>query len=476
MKKKYSIFMGIGLVAVIIILIYSIQMSNKGGDELDQIVAQYHPVGASIALIEDNKIKEVRNYGYMNKAENQKVNDATRFKIASISKVTAAYAIMQIVDKGILDLDQPVNTYLTRYKIKDKIYDGNKITLRMLLSHTSGIRGDKEGDYHEAKPDVATVLSSSNIYIATEPGSRFSYSEVIGLGICQLVVEEVTGEKFEDYMVEHVFAPMQMNATDYAEEDNEKGKLALPYAGFGKQVQVSPSVLNAGGGVTTTSSDLARFAIALMDYYQKGNHEMFTVQENTQSAGGEYGLGIIPRRLSDGRTLYEHNGTLTGYNAQLVIEPESERGIVVVSNSDLAYYMTYDLMSKWTELALGERVDDAIMHRIKTVFSAIAIFLGSVIGIIGVYYVRGCMQKKFKWHYSKKKVIMLMILFGIGMFSICFAGYTDIIFQRMFDMKDYYLFTFFPQSFNWIILEIGIIYLAIALRMNLRRTKKERGR
>ena len=100
-------------------------------------------------------------------------------------------------------------------------------------------------------------------------------------------------------------------------------------------------------------------------YEVRGNGEMFLAQKNTESEAGVYGLGIIPRKLKDGRTVYEHNGTLTGWNAQLVLEPESRSGITIVTNSDKAFYFTYDLMEAWADHTLGEPVADPLLKKLE---------------------------------------------------------------------------------------------------------------
>ncbi|WP_054742116.1 serine hydrolase [Cellulosilyticum ruminicola] len=97
----------------------------------------------------------------------------TKFKIASISKAVTAYGVMQLVDERVLDLDKPVNDYLTRYKITDDNFAGNKVILRILLSHTSGIRGDMEKIYEGTKPDVATALSNLIEYIPTMEKNKY---------------------------------------------------------------------------------------------------------------------------------------------------------------------------------------------------------------------------------------------------------------------------------------------------------------
>lgn len=141
--------------------------------------------------------------------------------------------------------------------------------------------------------------------------------------------------------------------TDYLFHSNEKGLLAQAYAGLGEPVDGECVIMTGAGGVITTSEDLARFAIALMKYKNEISSQMFEPQNNTEQDGAWYALGIIPRPLQDGRVVYEHNGTLTGCNAQLVIEPESGNGIVVTSNSDKAFYMTYELMESWSKIVLG---------------------------------------------------------------------------------------------------------------------------
>lgn len=110
--------------------------------------------------------------------------------------------------------------------------------------------------------------------------------------------------------------------------------------------------------------------------------------KNTKSAGGTYALGIIPRYLQDGRTVYEHNGTLTGWNAQLAIEPESQNGIAVVSNSDKAYYMTYDLMEVWSKKELGECVSDSLMKQIQNVFRLITCILLAFMLLFGMIFIK----------------------------------------------------------------------------------------
>lgn len=466
MKKKL-ISWSFSTLLIIMTLALVINFSrNKGnGDEIDRTVEKYNATGASIALIENGKITEIRNYGYENKEEGKLVNDKTRFKIASISKTVTAYAIMQLVEDNKLDLDVPVNEYLKKWKIPESEYGEDKVTLRNLLSHTSGVTGSREDIYDKPLPSVDEALKLNNVKLKREPGSEFEYSEFSGYGICQLVIEDVTGMKFEDYMEKYVFKPLGMKATDFANEDNEKGSLAVPYAGNGCATEVIPIVMNAGGGITTTSSDLAQFEIELMNYYDSGCGEMFKPQENTLSDAGYYGLGIIPRKLKNGYTVYEHNGTLTGWNSQLVISPETKSGIAVVSNSDKAYYMTYELMEVWSSNFLGEKVSDSVMANLRQIFMKIEILLLISICLFAMILIRKMKKKKLVFAIRPLRTGISIVLLMLYLIIDYIVFYKDWMFNMLYGMEDYYLFTFFPPEFKVIQCEIIVLLILILIRL-----------
>lgn len=466
MKKRSIYLAGIVLLSIVVIVGFFIHGNH---DEIDKTVQKYAPTGASIAIIENGEIKEIRNYGYANKEEEKFVTNDTRFKIASISKTMTSYAVMQLVEEGKLNLDASVNEYLTKWKIPKSDYGEDNVTLRMLLSHTAGLTGSDELGYSEPLPSVDEALRMRDVKLQREPGTQFEYSEFVGHGICQLVIEEVTGMPFVDYMVSYVFEPLGMMHTDYTTESNGKGELAVPYAGNGVGTEVVPIVMNGAGGVTTTSHDLALFEIALMKYYHAGSGEMFEEQENTQSEGGTYALGIIPRRLSDGTVVYEHNGTLTGWNAQLAIEPESGNGIAVVTNSDKAYYMTYDLMEIWSKMSLGEAVVDKLMHQIEQKTDTVAV--GMLIGILifGTGFVIKWKNKRLIWIRNNRKIGFCILFFLLAIILDGVLFYTDWVFRFLWKMEDYYLFTFFPLTFRYIQIEIGSLLILFLIRINMKK-------
>ena len=454
-KRMVSAIIGVFAIALLaaVMFLYS---SNKK-DYVSQIDKKYRPVGASVALIESDGSITFENFGYANKKEKTKVTEDTKFKIASISKTVTSYAVMQLVDHGILDLDTPVNNYLTSWKIPDsKEYDVDKVTLRTLMSHTAGLSKSDEVGYEEPLPSVAEAMEMRDIHLIREPGTEFEYSEFVACGICQLVIEDVTGMKFEDYMKQNVFEPLGMYDTSY---DNKVSNFAIPYAGYGKDISITPIVMNGAGGVTTTANDLSKFAKKLIRYKNEGSGEMFEIQKNTKSAGGEYALGIIPRKLSNGKTVYEHNGTLTGWNAQLVISPEDNTGMVVLTNSDQAYYMTYELMEKWGEHVVGASIEDPLMSGINQAFYRIIIILGVLVLVYIIYFVLQLKKNRLERIDNRKWKIRLGIsIAGVSLYLFFF--YTEIPFLWMYGQKNNYLYTFFPSGRIWLYLEM-ILFLVV---------------
>lgn len=462
-----------GIIGMFIIALLAAIMFLYGGskeDYVSRIEKKYRPVGASVGLIEADGSVTFENFGYANKEEKVKVTEDTKFKIASISKTVTSYAVMQLVDNGTLDLDTPVNNYLTSWKIPDsKEYDVDKVTLRTLMSHTAGLSKSDELGYKEPLPSVAEAMEMRDIHLIREPGTEFEYSEFVAHAICQLVIEDVTGMKFEDYMKQNVFEPLGMHDTSY---DNEGSNFAVPYAGHGKAVSITPIVMNGAGGVTTTARDLSTFAKELIRYKKEGSGEMFEVQKNTKSAGGDYALGIIPRKLANGKTIYEHNGTLTGWNAQLVISPEDNAGMVVLTNSDQAYYMTYALMEKWGEHVVGASIKDSLMSSIDRTLYQIIIVFGIFTFAYVIYFAVQLKKNSLeRIHNRKWKVRLGISIAGAGLYLFFF--YTSFPFLWMYGQKNEYLYTFFPVERIWLYLEILLFLVVWVIKGHYHRNKSK---
>ncbi len=154
------------------------------------------------------------------------VGPDSRFQVASLSKWLTAWGVMKLEEEGRLDLDTPVNTYLTRWQLPDGPFDEDGVTIRRLLSHTAGL-GDGLGYDGFASAEEVQSLEQSlsgasdaspnaagSVVVTSEPGSEWNYSGG-GYTLLQLVVEEVSGQSFAAYMDEAVFDPLAMDDTSF---------------------------------------------------------------------------------------------------------------------------------------------------------------------------------------------------------------------------------------------------------------------
>ncbi|HKB92560.1 MAG TPA: serine hydrolase domain-containing protein, partial [Opitutaceae bacterium] len=229
--------------------------------------------GVAVAVVENGKIVWTFSDGMADLENNIPVTPHTVFRIASVSKTMAAMATMQVVEKGLVKLDEPIWTYVPWYPRK-----GNAvITVRHLLTHTSGIR-----HYHyelgekESMQFYASVEEGSKIYgvdqepLQFTPGTHYLYS-TFGYALLAGIVEKATGITFEAYMHEHLWAPAGMSVTKMEHPDEIIPYRAHAYRKEAKAGQVinapyiDVSYKWAAGGVISTVEDLAHYVIALHD-------------------------------------------------------------------------------------------------------------------------------------------------------------------------------------------------------------------
>jgi CubicO group peptidase (beta-lactamase class C family) len=172
--------------------------------------------GLSIALIRDGEIIWVDGFGVTNSITRKPVSGDTVFEAASISKAIAAYAALGLVERGVLTLDEPVNHYLSRPWLPASAY-AEQITLRQLLSHTSGL---------------SNQVNPVNKSILFPPGERYEYSGV-GFLYLQEVMEQATGKPLEQIAQELVFKPLEMDSSSYVNPPNLMPRLAYGHINYG---------------------------------------------------------------------------------------------------------------------------------------------------------------------------------------------------------------------------------------------------
>ncbi|MEY2518836.1 MAG: hypothetical protein QOF24_595, partial [Verrucomicrobiota bacterium] len=296
-------------------------------DQLDELInAQMKKrgiTGLSLAIIDGGTIVREQGYGFTDKSGRTPVIASTLFQAGSVSKPVAALGALHLVDKGLLSLDEDVNTKLRTWTVpRNKFTDAHIVTLRLLLSHSAGMTVHGFPGYRVGAPlpTLIQVLngekpaSTAAIRVNQIPGSQWKYSGG-GYVVMQQMVLDVTGKPFPRFMDETVLKPLGMSSSTYAQPLPEEmaPKAAKGYGGiFGQSVNggwhLYPEM--APAGLWTTAGDLARFAIGIQNSVaghsnpvisQSLTRQMLTVEQMN------YGLGLGLR--GNGRTLrFGHDG------------------------------------------------------------------------------------------------------------------------------------------------------------------------
>jgi serine beta-lactamase-like protein LACTB len=261
----------------------------------------------------------------------------TLIRTGSIAKPISAVAAMTLVDSGKLDLDAPVQKYCAAFPTKQW-----PITTRQLLSHTSGIRHYKEGEientrHYSRMQDGFAVFAGDPLLF--EPGSAFSYT-TYGYTVLGCVVEGASGQRFEDYVAEHVLKPSGMTHTFVDDLFRIVPHRARGYQKLNGQVSnaglMDSSYKIPGGGYVTTAEDLVRFAQALMDGKIVKPETLATMWMPAKLAGGKesnYGLGFGVMTV-DGQQYVAHSGGQQGTSTLMVIIPGKHFVAAALANMD----------------------------------------------------------------------------------------------------------------------------------------------
>ncbi|MDP2954809.1 MAG: serine hydrolase domain-containing protein [Longimicrobiales bacterium] len=322
-------------------------------------VAAQGVVGASLGLVHDGRLERLESHGQADLATGRAVDEATIYHWASITKTFTAISILQLRDRGLLSLDDPIVRYVPELRdVHNEFGSMDEITIRHLLSHSAGFRAGtwpwSEGEPWEPfEPTEWSQLVAMMPYtqILFEPGSRFSYSNpgIIFLG---RVIEKVTGDVFEAYVEKNVFRPLGMRRTYY---DRTPWHL-LPYRSnhyFVRDGRPEPGGLDFNTGITVSNGglnapipDMARYLAFLMGSPPEGvDADVILARSSLEEMWrtvvpvGESGIGPESMGLSfflyenGDRRLVGHTGTQRAFYSFFVLDPGAKVAVIAVFNS-----------------------------------------------------------------------------------------------------------------------------------------------
>jgi CubicO group peptidase (beta-lactamase class C family) len=355
-------------IALTVAVVYAILISRDDYyiDTFDQLIPQlmeqYKVPGVAVSLVQGEAVWS-KGYGLADKEQGVPVAADTVFQAASISKAVTSWGVMRLVEKGQLELDAPVEQYLTRWHLPPSNYDASGVTIRRLLSHNAGL---SVGGYPGLSPDLALPsleesLSGNNggagrVQIVVEPGTQYNYSGG-GYTLLQLIIEEVTGETFSAYMQREVLDPLGMVHSSFEWREDLRPATAIGYTASGLPYPNFLFTEKAAAGLYTTAADLARFVAAEMpgpngELAGRGvllpeTLDLMSTPIFPLQTGAAQGLGQSILTIPDGSKVLQHWGDNSGWKGYIAANPKWGVGFVILTNSDNGMNLSNDTMMKF---------------------------------------------------------------------------------------------------------------------------------
>jgi CubicO group peptidase (beta-lactamase class C family) len=315
---------------------------------MHEILNRRAAVGMAVGIVRDGRLEAFHGHGFADLESRRPINPDTVFRIASITKTFTAIAVMQLVERGLVDLDAPANEYLRAYRIVAAA-GLPQPTVRQLLTHTAGI-GEVvrpsdllRPDWGDSVPPGARVPSLAEFYrsglpVDVEPGTTFTYTNH-GFATLGQLVTDVSDQPFEAYLRSNLFEPLGMSDTGVRAEDVPVERRARGYAAGprGPRPVVDRDWVTVGASsIWSTIRDMSRYAAALMGggandagRILRPDTMAWMFEPHFQPDPRVPGMGLgFDRNPSGDHLVIGHGGILPGFNAQLFVAPADRLGVV----------------------------------------------------------------------------------------------------------------------------------------------------
>jgi CubicO group peptidase (beta-lactamase class C family) len=332
---------------------------------IPQLMDRYGIPGVSMALVLEGELMWSNAYGFADLEYERKMTIDAVCRAESISKPVTAWGVMRLVEQGLVDLDARVQGYLGDWEFPETAYDEQAITVRMLLSHSSGLSLGTIGKAVEYAPqsDMLTLQDflTHEALLFQDPGSGFTYSDT-GFNLLELLVEEVTGRDFAAYMAEEVLLPLDMYNSSFEWDESFKARIPNGYELHGATVLPYVYPVRASGGLFADVKDIALFVAAGMTE-PGGSGQRLLERERLDTlympqieipgifgvVAESYGFGHFIETLPDGRQAVWHGGQGHGWMTHFHFVPESGDGIIILTNSQRSWPFMAEVLRDWAQ-------------------------------------------------------------------------------------------------------------------------------
>jgi CubicO group peptidase (beta-lactamase class C family) len=344
--------------------------------QIDSVVAGYMQqnkmVGLSVGIVKDGKIYLDKGYGFAEVDQPAKVDSLTNFLTCSVTKLFTATAIMQLVEQGKLDIHQKIGYYLPEFIMKDvRCAD---ITILQMLTHTSGLYWDKELKH---SPNDSTALrkfaySFNKEKLAFAPGTKFNPVETYSntaFDLLGFLVQKTSGQLYADYICEHVLLKAGMYNSSIELKHIAESRRSSPHILRSKKPVVGGILIentehNPSGNLNSCTNDLCTWMLNVLAL-SNGNETQGILKKSTldsmwtpkrvapQNKNVSIGLGWWIKDTKSFGKSYWHVGNNPGYSATVIVFPDINVGIAILSNG------------MYAEDVVWNKIPDAILNLIK---------------------------------------------------------------------------------------------------------------
>ncbi len=307
-------------------------------DQIDDIVAaqmkKQNLPGVAVAVLKDGKPIKVKGYGYANLETGTPVTTETLFEIGSVSKQFIATGIMLLVRDGKLGLDDPVRRF-----IGEAPESWQPITIRHLLTHTSGLVREAPGMQNPVPETLAAIRAGFAPPLAFAPGSKQEYSN-LGYFTLAEVITRTSGKLWPQFLQERIFTPLGMSATRTTTYDEVLGHRANGYVVAEGRLQNAARIqgVRPSGAFLSSIEDKARWEAALNSEAVRTAAEgarMWTPVQLNAGSTKNYGFGWEVNTVGTHRQI-RHGGSMPGFRADLSRYPDDRLTVITLGNSGSA--------------------------------------------------------------------------------------------------------------------------------------------
>ncbi len=310
-------------------------------------------ISISYSVVKNDKIVYSGALGLADIAANKLATDETRYLIASISKPITAVAIMKLVEQNLISLDDDINQKLP-FSVRNPNFPSEKITYRMLLSHTSSISDEYQdnvldtSDCYNIDCPMTLAQYCENVFVSTgqyystnnfsndNPGTTEEYSN-LGFALLGYLVERISLMPFDEYCKNNIFTPLGMSNTEWRLANTLISELAIPYDENTNPIPHYTLPDYPNGGLRTNVLDLANFLSMVIENGSFNGTQILTpasmAEMKTLQVGTGFCLSFYYDKI-DGRNVLGHSGGENGATAEMFYDTDNNVGVIVFSNEE----------------------------------------------------------------------------------------------------------------------------------------------